>query len=126
MVGTARESELVAVTGIDSGTAAGDPMGKLPDRNASVSSSKLTSRSHVDLNSLVVLRKSAIVLPIVFAICGSFRGPRNIKAMIPMRISSEVPIDSRINKYTLNLDDVDQVVALFRYSPYNFCAPYSV
>src|SRR5215203_3843622 len=100
IVGTASESELLAATGIDSGTGAEVMLGKSPDRRASDSSSKLTSRSHVDLNSLVVLRKSAIVLPIVLAICGNFRGPRKINAMIPIRINSEVPIDSRINKNT--------------------------
>src|SRR5688500_4618539 len=72
-----------------------------PVRKACISSSKSTSRCHVDLNSLVVLRKSAIVLPMVFAICGSLRGPRKIRAIIPIRISSEVPMDSRIKRYTL-------------------------
>ncbi len=100
-MGTASESELAPATGIERGTGSGDVAGKSPDLNASVSSSKFTSRSQVDLNSLVVLRKSAIVLPMVFAICGSFRGPRKISAMIPMRINSEVPIDSKINKNTL-------------------------
>ena len=77
-----------------------------PVRNAFVSSSKLTSRSQVCLNSLVALRNSDIVLPIVFAICGSFRGPRNISATTQIRISSDVPMDSNINKNNLPLPPI--------------------
>ena len=77
--------------------------------NALTSSSKLTSRSHVALNSFVVLRKSAIVFPIVRAICGSFRGPRNMRAIIPIRMSSDVPMDSRMNNGT-TLFHYDQMI----------------
>ena len=37
----------------------------------------------------------------VLAICGSFLGPRKISAIMPMRSSSDVPIDSRMNKNTI-------------------------
>jgi hypothetical protein len=72
-----------------------------PVRKARASSSKFTSRSQVALNSLVVFRKSDISLPNLRAISGIRRGPRKIKATMPIRISSCVPIDSKINRNKL-------------------------
>lgn len=63
--------------------------------------SRFASLSHVRLKSSEARLNSARCLPIERLICGSFRGPKNTRAITNMKSSSVLPSDSRIRKTTL-------------------------